>query len=59
MENNKPPLRIISPGRVYRNEEVNARKYPLFHQLEGLLIDRDVTFGDLKAHSLNLFVCFW
>ena len=55
MENNKPPLRIISPGRVYRNEEVNARKYPLFHQLEGLLIDRNVTFGDLKG-TLNEFI---
>lgn len=49
MEKNRPPLRIISPGRVYRNEEVNARKYPLFHQLEGLLIDKDVTFGELKG----------
>ncbi len=49
MEKTKPPLRIISPGRVYRNEEVNARKYPLFHQLEGLLIDKDVTFGELKG----------
>ena len=49
MEKQKPPLRIISPGRVYRNEEINARKYPLFHQAEGLLIDRDVTFGQLKG----------
>lgn len=55
MENNKPPLKVISPGRVYRNEEVNARKYPLFHQLEGLLIDRDVTFGQLKG-TLNEFI---
>ncbi len=55
MEQTKPPLRIISPGRVYRNEEVNARKYPLFHQLEGLLIDRDVTFGQLKG-TLNEFI---
>lgn len=55
MEKTKPPLRIISPGRVYRNEEVNARKYPLFHQLEGLLIDRDVTFGQLKG-TLNEFI---
>jgi phenylalanyl-tRNA synthetase alpha chain len=51
----KPPLRVISPGRVYRNEEVNARKYPLFHQVEGLLIDRDVTFGQLKG-TLNEFI---
>jgi phenylalanyl-tRNA synthetase alpha chain len=49
MEKIKPPLRIISPGRVYRNEEINARKYPLFHQVEGLLIDKDVTMGQLRA----------
>lgn len=49
MEKTKPPLRIFSPGRVYRNEEVNARKYPLFHQAEGLVIDRHVTFGMLKG----------
>lgn len=55
MEKKPPPLRIISPGRVYRNEEVNARKYPLFHQLEALLVDKDVTFGDLKG-TLNEFV---
>jgi phenylalanyl-tRNA synthetase alpha chain len=51
----KLPLRIISPGRVYRNEEVNARKYPLFHQVEGLVIDKDVTFGQLKG-TLNEFI---
>lgn len=55
MEKMKPPLRVISPGRVYRNEEINARKYPLFHQVEGLLIDRDVTFGQLKG-TLNEFI---
>ncbi len=55
MEKQKPPVRIISPGRVYRNEEVNARKYPLFHQFEGLLIDRNVTFGQLKG-CLNEFI---
>jgi phenylalanyl-tRNA synthetase alpha chain len=55
MEKHKPPLRVISPGRVYRNEEINARKYPLFHQVEGLLIDRDVTFGQLKG-TLNEFI---
>lgn len=55
MENSKPPLRIISPGRVYRNEEINARKYPLFHQVEGLLIDKDVTFGQLKG-TLTAFI---
>lgn len=55
MERLRPPLRVISPGRVYRNEEINARKYPLFHQVEGLLIDRDVTFGQLKG-TLNEFI---
>lgn len=49
MEKVKPPIRIIAPGRVYRNEEVNSRKYVLFHQLEGLLVDADVTFADLKG----------
>ena len=55
MEKRKPPLKIFHPGRVYRNEEVNARKYPLFHQIEGLLIDKDVTFGQLKA-TLTEFI---
>ncbi|MEB3286315.1 MAG: phenylalanine--tRNA ligase subunit alpha [Vampirovibrionales bacterium] len=45
----KEPIRVIAPGRVYRNEEVNSRKYVLFHQLEGLLVDRNVTFSDLKG----------
>jgi phenylalanyl-tRNA synthetase alpha chain len=55
MERKKPPLKIIAPGRVYRNEEVNARKYPLFHQVEGLYIDKDITFGHLKA-TLTEFI---
>ena len=55
MEKQKPPLRIISAGRVYRNEEINARKYPLFHQVEGLLVDRDVTFAQLKG-TLEAFI---
>ncbi len=55
MQRKKPPLKIVHFGRVYRNEEVNARKYPLFHQLEGLLIDRDVTFGQLKG-TLTEFI---
>jgi phenylalanyl-tRNA synthetase alpha chain len=49
MENNKPPIRVVAPGRVYRNEEVNSRKYVLFHQLEGLLVDEHVRFSDLKG----------
>ncbi len=51
----EPPIRVVLAGRVYRNEEVNARKYPLFHQMEGLLIDRHVTFGQLKG-TLNEFI---
>ena len=52
MENNNPPIRIISPGRVYRNEDISVRSYCLFHQIEGLYIDKDVKFSDLKA-TLN------
>ncbi|HPE94503.1 MAG TPA: phenylalanine--tRNA ligase subunit alpha [Bacillota bacterium] len=45
----KPPLRIISPGRVYRNDEVDATHSPMFHQMEGLVVDKNVTMGDLKG----------
>jgi len=55
MQKLSPPIRITCAGRVYRNEEINARKYPLFHQVEGLLIDRDVNFGQLKG-TLNHFI---
>jgi len=48
MENNQPPIRTISPGRVYRNEAISARSHCFFHQLEGLYIDKDVSFADLK-----------
>ncbi len=48
MENNKPPIRTISPGRVYRNEAISARSHCFFHQVEGLYIDTDVSFADLK-----------
>lgn len=48
MENNEPPIRTISPGRVYRNEAISARAHCFFHQVEGLYIDRDVSFADLK-----------
>ena len=48
MENNKPPIRTISPGRVYRNEAISARSHCFFHQVEGLYIDREVSFADLK-----------
>ncbi|WP_236975447.1 phenylalanine--tRNA ligase subunit alpha [Membranihabitans maritimus] len=48
MESQQPPIRIISPGRVYRNETVSARSHCQFHQVEGLYIDKDVSFVDLK-----------
>lgn len=49
MENRKPPIRIIAPGRVYRSDEVDATHSPIFHQLEGLVIDKGITMGDLKG----------
>ena len=55
MENHKPPIKIIAPGRVYRNENINARKNNFFHQIEGLYVDKSVTFGDLKG-VLNEFI---
>lgn len=48
MENNKPPIRTISPGRVFRNEAISSRSHCFFHQVEGLYIDKDVSFADLK-----------
>jgi phenylalanyl-tRNA synthetase alpha chain len=49
MENNKPPLRMIAPGRVYRSDSVDATHSPVFHQIEGLVIDKGITMGDLKG----------
>lgn len=54
MENNKPPIRTISPGRVYRNEAISSRSHCFFHQVEGLYIDKDVSFADLKQ-TLQFF----
>ena len=48
MENNQPPIRTISPGRVYRNEAISARSHCFFHQVEGLCIDKNISFADLK-----------
>lgn len=48
MENNEPPIRILAPGRVYRNETISARAHCLFHQVEGLYIAKNVSFADLK-----------
>ncbi len=52
MENSKPPIRTISPGRVYRNEAISARAHCFFHQIEGLYIDKNVSFADLKQTLL-------
>lgn len=48
MENQQPPIRTISPGRVFRNEAISARAHCIFHQIEGLYIDKDVSFADMK-----------
>lgn len=52
MENEKPPIRTISPGRVFRNEAISARSHCFFHQIEGLYIDKGVSFADLKQTLL-------
>ena len=52
MENNQPPIRTISPGRVFRNEAISARSHCIFHQVEGLYIDKQVSFADLKQTLL-------
>ena len=53
MENNKPPIRTISPGRVFRNEAVSSRSHCIFHKVEGLYIDKDVSFADSKQTLLH------
>lgn len=55
MEKKKPPIRIISPGRVFRSDAVDATHSPLFHQIEGLVVDKDITFADLKG-TLETFI---
>lgn len=55
MEKQEPPIRIISPGRVYRSDAVDATHSPLFHQIEGLVADKNITFADLKG-TLETFV---
>ena len=55
MEENEPPLRFIVPGRVYRNEAISYKSYCLFHQVEGLYVDENVSFGQLKG-CLEYFV---
>lgn len=55
MEKTKPPIRIICPGRVYRSDAVDATHSPIFHQIEGLVVDENVTFSDLKG-TLEMFI---
>ena len=55
MEKKKPPIRVISPGRVYRADAVDATHSPLFHQIEGLVVDKNITMADLKG-TLEIFV---
>ena len=55
MEDGKPPFRAIMPGRVYRNEAISARAHCFFHQVEGLYIDENVSFADLKQTCFILF----
>ena len=52
MERMKPPIRIVCPGRVFRNEAISARAHCIFHQVEGLYVDKDVSFADLKQSIL-------
>lgn len=55
MENTKPPIRVIAPGRVYRSDSVDATHSPVFHQIEGLVVDKGVTMADLKG-TLETFI---
>lgn len=59
MQNKKPPLRAIMPGKVFRNEAISAKSYCLFHQLEGLVVDTDVTFAELKATVVHFVKQFF
>ena len=54
MEGHKPPIRMIAPGRVFRSDPVDATHSPLFHQIEGLVVDKDITMADLKGNLLTL-----
>ncbi len=58
METRKPPIRIIAPGRVFRNEAISSRSHCMFHQVEGLYIDRNVSFADMKQTLLEFAQAF-
>jgi len=55
MQNQEPPIRVIAPGRVYRSDAVDATHSPVFHQIEGLVVDKGITMGDLKG-TLEIFM---
>lgn len=59
LENNKPPVRAIMPGRVYRNEAVSSRSYCMFHQVDGIYVDTDVTFTELKGTLVSFAKQFY
>ena len=59
METRKPPIRIIAPGRVFRNEAISSRSHCMFHQVEGLYIDRNVSFADMKQTLLEFAQSFF
>ncbi len=59
MTEQKPPVRVIMPGRVYRNEAVSSRSYCMFHQVEGLYVDTDVTFAELKGTLVSFARLFY
>jgi phenylalanyl-tRNA synthetase alpha chain len=59
MESQRPPVRVIMPGRVYRNEAVSARSYCLFHQVDGVYVDTGVTFSDLKGTMVTFAKQFY
>ena len=59
MEAYRPPLRVIMPGKVYRNEAISARSYCMFHQVEGLCVDRGVTFRDLKGTLIEFITRYY
>ena len=59
MESQKPPIRIIAPGRVFRNEAISSRSHCMFHQIEGLYLDRKVSFADMKQTLLEFAQAFF
>jgi len=59
MENNRPPVRVICPGKVFRNEAVSSRSLATFHQIEGLYVDKGVTFSDLKGTLISFIKQFY